>query len=267
MLNNLPLGVYISGSSLLHRLQARTKLLLMLWLAPLLFLANRQTWHLGTYIVVLVLLLLGVWLSRVSPGYIFKRVRLLLLLLGLAAIPTLLFTPGNTLVTLGPFVITSDGAWLVVGFSSIFVLIFLASQLVALTTSPVALAEGISLLLRPLRRFRLPADEFALMTLVALRFLPVLIDEANQLIKAQQARGASFSGGSLRKRSRALVALLIPMLHGALRRAGELAVALESRGYAVAGEQTMLHESRLQARDYATLAIVIVPTLTALLLF
>ena len=267
MLNNLPLGVYIPGNSLLHRLQARTKLLLILWLAPLLFLANRRTWHLGTYIVVLALLLVGVWLSHVRPGYIFKRMRLLLLLLGLAAIPTLLFTPGDTLTTLGPFVITSDGAWVVVGFSSIFVLIFLASQLIALTTSPVGLAEGISLLLRPFRRFHLPADEFALMTLVALRFLPLLIDEANQLIKAQQARGASFSGGSLRQRSRSLVALLVPMLQGALRRAGELAVALESRGYAVAGEQTMLHESHLQARDYTTLAIVIVPTLTAILLF
>lgn len=267
MLNNLPLGVYIPGNSLLHRLQARTKLLLIVWLAPLLLLANRRTWHVGPYIVVLALLLLGVWLSHVRPSYIFKRMRLLLLLLGLAAIPTLLFTPGNTLTTLGPFVITSDGAWVVVGFSSIFVLIFLASQLVALTTSPVALAEGIALLLRPLRRFRLPADEFALMTLVALRFLPLLIDEGDQLIKAQQARGASFSEGSLRKRSRALVALLIPMLHGALRRAGELAVALESRGYAVAGGQTMLHESRLQARDYAALAVVIVPTLTMFLLF
>ena len=267
MLNNLPLGVYIPGNSLLHRLQARTKLLLIVWLAPLLFLANRRMWHLGPYIVVLALLLLGVWLSRVRPGYIFKRMRLLLLLVCLAAILTLLFTPGATLATLGPFVITSDGAWVVVGFSSIFVLIFLASQLVALTTSPVALAEGIALLLRPLRRFRLPADEFALMTLVALRFLPLLIDETDQLIKAQQARGVSFSEGSLRKRSRALVALLAPMLHGALRRAGELAVALESRGYAVAEEQTMLHESRLQARDYTTLVIVLISTLASFLLF
>src|SRR5690349_16927926 len=115
MLNNLPLGVYIPGNSLLHRLQARTKLLLIVWLAPLLFLANRRTCHIGPYIFVLALLLLGIWLSHIPSSYIFKKMRLLLLLLGLAAIPTLLFTPGNTLATLGPFVITSDGAWVVVG--------------------------------------------------------------------------------------------------------------------------------------------------------
>jgi energy-coupling factor transport system permease protein len=268
MLNNLPLGIYLPGDSLLHRLQARTKVLLLLWLVPLLFLSNQRHWRLGPYVAVLVLLVLAVWLSHIRPGYLLKRMRLVLLLLLLAAIPTLLFTPGDTTIAnLGPFVISSDGAWVIVGFSSIFVFIFLASQLVALTTSPVALAEGLALLLRPLRRLRLPSDEFALMTLIALRFLPLLIDEADQLIKAQQARGASFSQGSLRKRGRAILALLVPMLHGALRRAGELAVALESRGYGLGGEQTMLYETRLHRRDYLTLAVVIVPTLVAFILF
>ncbi|HEY7346980.1 MAG TPA: energy-coupling factor transporter transmembrane component T [Ktedonobacterales bacterium] len=282
MLNNLPLGVYISGTSVLHRLQARTKLLLVLWLAVLLFLANRRAWHLGPYIVTLALLLVAVGLSGIRPGYIFRRMRLLVLLVGLAAIPALLFTPGDTTlatigpahvhlfgvdVAIGPVVISSDGAWLVLGFSTIFLLIFLASQLLALTTSPVALAEGLALLLRPLRRWRVPADELALMMLIALRFLPLLVDEANQLIKAQQSRGAQFTRGSLRKRRRAVLALIVPMLRGALRRAGELAVALESRGYAAAGEQTMLYETRLRKQDYAALALVITPTLAALLFF
>jgi len=281
MLNNLPLGVYIPGTSVLHRLQARAKLLLMVWLAILLFLANRQAWHLGPYIVTLALLLLAVGLSGIRPGYIFRRMRLLLLLVALADIPALLFTPGDTTLatigpahlhlfgtdlTIGPVVISSDGAWFVVGFSTIFLLIFLAAQLLALTTSPVALAEGLALLLRPLRRWRLPADELALMTLVALRFLPLLVDEANQLIKTQQSRGAQFRKGSLRQRGQAVLALLVPMLRGALRRAGELAVALESRGYALAGEQTPLYEIRLRKQDYAALALVIVPTLVVLLL-
>jgi energy-coupling factor transport system permease protein len=191
--------------------------------------------------------------------------RLLLLLVVLADIPALLFTPGDTTVaTIGPVVISSDGAWFVVGFSTIFLLVFLASQLLALTTSPVALGEALALLLRPLRRWRVPADELALMTLVALRFLPVLVDEANQLIKAQQSRGAQFTRGSLRKRRGALLALLAPMLRGALRRAGELALALEARGYAVAGEQTPLYETRLHARDYAALVLVVAPTLVTL---
>ncbi|HEU5368796.1 MAG TPA: energy-coupling factor transporter transmembrane component T [Ktedonobacterales bacterium] len=267
MLNNLPLGIYIPGASVLHRLQARTKLLLMGWLAVLLFVANRQAWHLGPYIVTLALLLAAVALSNIRPGYIFRRMRLLVLLVILADIPALLFTPGDTTVaTIGPFVISSDGAWFVLGFSTIFLFIFLASQLLALTTSPAALAEGLALLLRPLRSWRVPADELALMTLVSLRFLPLLVDEANQLIKAQQSRGAQFTQGSPRKRRRAILALIVPMLRGALRRAGELAVALESRGYAVAGEQTPLYETRLRKQDYAALALVMVPTLAALLI-
>ncbi|HLW00481.1 MAG TPA: energy-coupling factor transporter transmembrane component T [Ktedonobacterales bacterium] len=265
MLNNLPLGVYIPGTSPLHQLQARTKLLLIGWLAVALFVANRRAWHLGPYIVIAALLVLAVGLSGIHPGYVFRRMRLLLLLVVLADIPALLFTPGDvTVATLGPVVISSDGAWFVVGFSTIFLLIFLASQLLALTTSPVALGEGLALLLRPLRRWRIPADELALMTLVAFRFLPVLVDEANQLIKAQQSRGAQFTRGSLRKRRGALLALLVPMLRGALRRAGELAIALESRGYALAGEQTPLYETRLRLRDYAALALVVLPTLVTL---
>ncbi len=268
MLNNLPLGVYIPGASLLHRLQARTKIILMVWLVVLLFLANRRAWHIAPYVVTLALLLLAVGLSGIRPGYIFRRMRLLLLLVVLADILALLFTPGDTtLSTFGPLVISSDGAWFVVGFSSIFLLVFLAAQLLALTTSPVALAEGIALLLRPLRRWHVPADELALMTLVALRFLPLLVDEADQLIKAQQARGAQFTRGSLRKRGRTLLALLVPMLRGALRRADELAVALESRGYALGGEQTPLYETRLRRLDFATLALVMLPTLAALLFF
>jgi energy-coupling factor transport system permease protein len=214
----------------------------------------------------LALLLIAVGLSGIRPGYIFRRMSLLVLLVVLADIPALLFTPGDTTVaTPGPFVISSDGAWFVVGFSTIFLLAFLASQLLALTTSPIALAEGLALLLRPLRRWKLPADELALMALVSLRFLPLLVEEANQLIKAQQSRGAQFAKGSLRQRRRAMLALIVPMLRGALRRAGELSVALEARGYALAGEQTMLYETRLHTADYVALALVTVATLVSFL--
>ena len=282
MLDNLPLGVYLPGTSLIHRLQARTKLLILAWLVVFLFAANRHIWHVGAYVAVLALLLVGVALSQIRPWYLLRRMRLLLLLVMLADIPALLFTPGDTQLAvigpvqvhlgslnfpLGPIIITTDGAWFVIGFSSIFLLLFLASQLLALTTSPVAVAEGVALLLRPLRRWHVPADEFALMTLIALRFLPVLFEETNQLIKAQQARGATFTQGSLRRRSRSLGALLLPLLRGALRRAGELATALESRGYSASGEQTLLYESRLQIRDYGALALVVLSTVLAFVLF
>jgi len=117
----------------------------------------------------------------------------------------------------------------------------------------VALAEAIVLLLRPLRRLRLPIDEFGLLTLVALRFIPVLAQEAEQLLKAQLSRGADFSKGSLPARLRAASTLLVPLLQGAMRRAEQLGAALESRGYGVSGQAMILHEMPLAALDWAML--------------
>ncbi|HEY7340044.1 MAG TPA: energy-coupling factor transporter transmembrane component T, partial [Ktedonobacterales bacterium] len=145
---------------------------------------------------------------------------------------------------------------------AIFLLLFLGSMILTMTTSPVALAEGIVVLLRPLRRFRVPADEFGLMTLVALRFIPVLVQETEQLIKAQVSRGANFTTGSVGARIRGASSLLVPMLQGALRRAEDLSMAIEARGYGVTGEATLLHEGRLRLLDW--LALILIPVATIL---
>jgi energy-coupling factor transport system permease protein len=131
-----------------------------------------------------------------------------------------------------------------------------------LTTTPVALAEGVMLLLKPLRRLGLPVEEFGLMTLVALRFIPVLVQETEQLIKAQMSRGADFTTGSLAQRARRLGTLLVPLVQGALRRAEGLSAALEARGYGVTSEATLLHEGHLRPLDW--LVLLAVPALTAL---
>src|SRR5262249_32274055 len=146
----------------------------------------------------------------------------------------------------------------------ILLLLYLGSMTLTLTTSPVALAEGMVLLLRPLRRFGLPSDEFGLMTLVALRFIPLLTQETEQLIKSQISRGADFTTRSIPSRIRGISTLLVPMVQGALRRAENLSAALEARGYGVTGEATMLHEGRLGVRDW--LVLLAIPTLTAAVL-
>jgi energy-coupling factor transport system permease protein len=138
-------------------------------------------------------------------------------------------------------------------------------MILTMTTSPVALAEGIVVLLRPLRRFRVPADEFGLMTLVALRFIPVLVQETEQLIKAQVSRGANFTTGPVGARIRGAGSLLVPMLQGALRRAEDLSMAIEVRGYGVSGEATLLHEGRLRLLDW--LALLLIPAATLLAYF
>lgn len=291
MLNNLPIGVYAAGSTPVHALRARTKLLLLGWFAVMIFIANHKQFHFGTYGVAFAALLLALVVGQVDFGYIWRRMRLLVVLLAIGIPFTLAFTPGDTwrtfgplIITLhnvhlalgqvvvnqqvvqipiGPVVVTYDGIWFAFSATAIFLLLFLGSMTLTLTTTPVALAEGVTLLLAPARRLRLPVDEFGLMTLVCLRFIPVLVQETEQLVKAQTSRGVDFTTGSLTQRVRAIGALLVPLLQGALRRAEGLSSALEARGYGVTGRATLLHEGPLRRLDWLVLMIVPAATLLA----
>ena len=290
MLSNLPIGVYAAGSTPVHALRARTKLLLLAWFAIMFFIANHKQFHYGTYAVAFATLLLALVVGRVDFGYILRRMRLLVILLAIGIPFTLALTPGDTWHTFGPLVITLqhvhlalgpvavnqelvqipvgpvvvtyDGIWFAISATAIFLLLYLGSMTLTLTTTPVALAEGMMLLLAPARRFKLPVDEFGLMTLICLRFIPVLVQETEQLVKAQTSRGVDFTTGSLGQRVRAIGALLVPLLQGALRRAEGLSSALEARGYGVTGRATLLHEGPLRRQDW--LVLVVVPLVTVL---
>jgi len=345
MLKNIPLETYHPGDSLLHRLQARTKLLVLLWLTVFLAVANQFKWHFAPYIVVVLLAGISVALSGVSFRYLYQRMWLLVLFAILGAFPTLLFSQERgkqPLYTLGPFLVPStlvnwailiyvvllivyllfwllpisrladlrqrlwfrrtrtillfitsfviallcfvpktlqannwvfgpiaiahNGVWLLVSGFTVFLVLYAFSLLLTITTPPVALVEGLTLLLAPCRRLRLPVDDFGLMMLLALRFFPTLIEEVEQLIKAQTARGADVSNGTIRERLQSLVALFIPLMQGALRRAAELATALEARGYQVKGRQTLLYEESLNTVDYLVLGVVAFVTIGALCL-
>jgi len=273
MLDNLPVGSYIPINSPIHRLRARTKLLLLCWLALAFFIANHKAFHYGVYAFAFALLFVTLMLSGANPGYIWRRLRLIFILMALSLPFLLIWTTGRTWRTFGPLVftlgsikapvsvvVTYDGLWFSVSTTCIFLLLYLGTLALSLSTTPVALAEAIVLLLRPLRRVGLPADEFGLMTLLALRFVPTLVQETNQLIRAQVSRGADFTTGSVAARVRGVVTLVVPLTEGALRRASGLATALEARGYGVTGEATMLHEGRLRALDWALLLVI--PSLT-----
>ena len=148
----------------------------------------------------------------------------------------------------------------------VLLVLYACSLLLTMTTTPVALIEGLTMLLLPLRRLRLPVDDFALMTLLALRFFPTLIEEAEQLTKAQAARGADLASGTVRERLQSLATLFVPLMQGVLRRAADLATALEARGYEVEGRQTMLHETAFGKVDYVVLGMVVLVTVGALML-
>jgi energy-coupling factor transport system permease protein len=269
MLDNLPVGSYIPHDSVIHGLRARTKLLLLCWLAFSFFVANHKRFHYGVYGWAFALLLLTLSLSGANPGYIWRRMRVLFILMALSVPFILIWTAGATwrafdlfTLTVGRltlpfhFLVTYEGLWFSVTTTSIFLLRYLGTLALTLSTRPVALDEAIVLLLRPFRRMGLPADEFGLMTLLSLRFVPTLVQETNQLIKAQVSRGADFTTGSLWARARGVITLVVPLTEGALRRAGGLATALEARGYGVTGEATMLHEGRLRWLDWTLLLVI-----------
>jgi energy-coupling factor transport system permease protein len=263
VLDQLPVGTYIPVKSFIHRLRARTKLLLVLWLAMLFFFANRKHFHFGAYLAALVVLTLAALASRIPFAYIWRRLRFILILLIIGLPFVLIWTPGVTWQTFGPIVITYDGLWLAMSYTAIFLLLYVSSMLLTMTTTPVALSEGVVLLFRPLKLLRIPTEEFGLMTLISLRFFPVIVQEAEQLVKAQVSRGAAITSGHLFTRIRDMGSLLVPMMQGALRRAAYLSAALDSRGYGFAADATLLHEGRFGLRDWFVLLLV--PIFTAAL--
>jgi energy-coupling factor transport system permease protein len=342
MIRAIPLGTYYPGKSLLHRLQARTKLFLLIWIVLWLTIANHRMWHFWPYAVALVLLTLGLIFSGISLSVLWQRIWLLVLLTALGIWPILtasdgthknLFTfgavpipygplrlallitgclsallilsmclpwsllrdcwlhpwlrrtkgiilllalisflllwlasgpPANYYFLFGPTSITDNGVWALITFSSFLLLLYVFSLFLTMTTSPMALIEGVSMILAPLRRFQLPVDSFALMALLALRFIPTLLEKIEQLSKAQTARGADIMSGTFRERLQSLAMLFVPLIHSVMREASELGIALEARGYQSEGRQTPLYETAFHWRDALVCLLVLGLTVASL---
>lgn len=228
VLNDITLGRYLPGDSALHHLDPRVKITGVLVLMGA-FLASPSGTVLGGSLILLMLVGRASGLPfRLLAGTLRPLLPLLLLTFGLNAI----FTPGRSVCALpaGLGDLTREGLargmFLVLRLSALVV----ATSLLTLTTTPMELADGLESMLRPFRKFGLPAHELAMTTTIALRFVPILVDEADRLRKAQQARGADFGGGLIR-RVRSLLPLLLPLFISAFARADRLAVAMEARCY------------------------------------
>jgi energy-coupling factor transport system permease protein len=214
-------------------------------------------------------------LTRVTPLRTMWRntwlrgMRVLLILLCISSIVfwwVIRDAPSAQNLLIGPIPVTYSGVWSFVSFTVVLLTLYAFSLLLTMTTSPVALIEGLTMLLAPLRRLKLPVDDFALMTLLALRFIPTLFEEVEQLTKAQTARGADLTHGKLQERFQSLTMLFVPLLQGVLRRASELATALEARGYESEGRQTRLYEKALRPIDYTVFCVVLVAMIGTLFL-
>jgi len=245
MLDDIIIGQYYPGDSVIHRLDPRVKIVSALIYMVALFSVNNLVGF-GT-VIVTALFLTGI--SGIPWRYILKSLRPILVLLVITLILNMFLTPGTQLVAIGPVDISRQGLSLGILASVRLILLVVIASLLTLTTTPVNLTEGVERLLSPGKTIGIPAHELAMMMTIALRFIPTLIEETDKIIKAQQCRGADFESGSLFARAKNLVPLLVPLFISSFRRADELATAMESRCYRGGQGRTRLRELELTKLD------------------
>ena len=251
MLKDITLGQYFPGDTILHRLDPRTKLILTFLYIVCVFTAKNFI----SYGVVLLFLIISVALSRISLRTILRGMRPLLFIIIFTAIINMFYVPGVELAHIGPLKITDEGIKTAVFMTLRILMLVTGTFLLMYTTAPIALTDGLETLMGILKRVRLPVHELALMMSIALRFIPTLIEETDKIMSAQKARGANFETGRLTERARALLPLLVPLFVSALRRADELAVAMESRCYHGGEGRTRMKQLKYHGRDFGALAL------------
>lgn len=251
MLKDITIGQYFPGDSAVHRLDPRIKIILTFILIISLFVSGNMLGYGGCALFIILALIL----SKVPVKYVFKGLRPLLIILLLTIFINMFMVKGEVLYSIGPLEITREGLSQAAKMASRLVLLVTGASLLTLTTSPIALTDGIEKLLNPLRRFGVPAHELAMMMTIALRFIPTLLDETDKIMKAQMARGADFESGNLVKRAKNLIPLLVPLFISAFRRADELALAMEARCYRGGKNRTRMKVLKVEFRDYLALSV------------
>lgn len=251
MLKDITLGQYIPGRSLLHRLDPRTKIVGSMLYIIALFVLN----DLPGYVAITVFSAALVLLSGLPWRYVLRGVRPIFYIVLFTLVLNFFLTPGRVVWQLGPLKATAEGIRLGVFMGWRLLLLVLTTSLLTLTSSPIALTDGIEYLLNPLRGIGVPAHELAMMMTIALRFIPTLLEETDKIMKAQMARGADFETGNIVQRARGMIPLLVPLFVGAFRRADDLATAMEARCYRGGVGRTRLRELKFAPRDYAALAL------------
>lgn len=246
MLKDITLGQFFPGNSVIHRLDPRTKLLLLIMYIVALFCA--ESWI--SYGLVLGFLVLAIGISTIPVKSVLKGMKPLVVLVIFTGLLNLFFTDGQTvLVSFWRITITYEGLVRAIFMMMRILMLITGTFLLTYTTSPIALTDALESLLSPLKVIRVPVHEISMMMCIALRFIPTLIEETDKIISAQKARGADFESGNLMKRVKALVPILVPLFISAFRRADELATAMECRCYQGGTGRTKMKLLRYKRRD------------------
>ncbi len=251
MLKDITLGQYFPGDTVAHRLDPRTKILLVVLYIIALFCAK----NLLSYALLAVVLAVCVRISQVGLRPLVRGLKPVLFIIVFTALLNLFFTPGDRYLLEWGFLRVSDTGLRNAVFMVVrIMLLIMGTFLMTYTTSPISLTDGLERLLNWMKRLHVPVHELSMMMSIALRFIPTLIEETDKIMSAQKARGADFESGGLIQKAKALIPILVPLFISAFRRADELATAMECRCYHGGEGRTKLHVLQYQARDYIALA-------------
>lgn len=262
MLTDITLGQYFPGTSFLHKLDPRMKIMATIIFIVAIFLAN----SLASYVVVTAFTVLCFLISRLPLRLIIKSLKPLWIIIVFTMGIHVFTTPGDVLWQWGILHITREGIYQGALMTARLIYLIVFSSLLTYTTSPIVLTDGIEHLLNPFKRIGVPAHELAMMMTIALRFIPTLLEETDRIMKAQTARGANFTSGSLLQRGKNMIPLLVPLFVSAFRRADDLATAMEARCYRGGEGRTRMNELAYSYRDALGMAAVLFVTAVLVLM-
>ena len=263
MLEKMIFGRYIPGNSFVHKLDPRSKLSFVFLFIIGVFLANNTI----TYAVLLGFTLLVILSSRIRLYFLFNGLKPILFLIIFTLLMHIFFTKEGALLVDWKFIkIYEEGVRQGIFISIRFLVLVLLTSILTLTTSPISITDGMEDLLGPFKRFKLPVHELALMMSISLRFIPTLMDETDKILKAQLARGSDISTGSIKQRIRAVIPLLVPLFVSAFKRAEDLAVAMEVRGYRGGEGRTRYRQLKWHWRDTTIMVLLAVLVVVLFLL-
>ncbi len=265
-MRDITLGQFVAGNSVIHKLDPRTKIAMMILYIVMTFLVK----EIYFFAIPLAYLILELLISGISLRYILNALKPIRFLLIMMFLLNLIFTGGEHVwIDLGFWKLTGE-AFLKSWFLIVRIVLLVAgASMLTLTTSPIALTDGIEKLLTPLKVFHFPAHELAMMMTIALRFVPTLMDESEKIRNAQMSRGADFESGNIFKRVKSMIPILIPLFVSSFRKADELATAMESRCYHGGEGRTRMHQLRFRKEDLFAILITLlfIAVLVLILIF
>ncbi len=262
MLRDITIGQYYQTESVIHKLDPRVKIGgTLLYIISLFIFEN--AWG---YILAAIFLAIVIKLSNVPFKFMIRGMKSILLLLMITVIFNLFLTPGEILISFWKLKVTKEGLKMAISMALRLSFLIIGSSVMTLTTTPNNLTDGMEKMLAPLKIFRVPVHEVAMMMSIALRFIPILMEETDKIMKAQIARGADFETGGLIKRAKALVPLLVPLFISAFRRANDLAMAMEARCYRGGEGRTKMKPLIYQKRDYLAYTVLVAYLVVKILL-